>query len=177
MVALGLVVLLVIVGVLLVVVARQPDTFRVERSRTIDAPVAVVFAQVNDYRLWQQWSPWAKLDPAMQVSYEGPATGVGAVQRWRGNSQVGEGSSTIVESRPDELIRMRLEFLKPFKANNEAVFTFVPVEDQVRVTWAMTGPKNLLFKAMHMVMDVDKMCGQAFEEGLQELEVQARQRL
>lgn len=173
MVALGLVVLLV-VAVLVVVVARQPDTFRVERSRTIKAPVAVVFAQVNDYRLWQQWSPWAKLDPGMQVSYEGPQTGVGAVQRWRGNSQVGEGSSTIVESRPNELIRMQLGFLKPFKADNEAVFTFVPVEDQVRVTWAMTGPKNFLFKAMHMVMDVDRMCGQAFEEGLGQLEVQAQ---
>ncbi|PTQ69793.1 SRPBCC family protein [Pseudomonas sp. GV071] len=165
---------LVVVAVLLLVVSRQSDSFHVERSRTIAAPMAEVFAQVNDFHLWQEWSPWAKLDPAMQVTYSGPNSGVGAVQSWVGNNQVGQGSSTIVESRPNELIRMKLQFLKPFQANNDVAFTFVPEGDKVRVTWAMSGPKNFLVKAMHMVMDVDKMCGQAFEQGLAQLEVQAQ---
>lgn len=166
--------LLVVLAVLLLVVSRQSDSFHVERSRVVAAPLATVFAQVNDYHLWQQWSPWAKLDPAMQVTYSGPSSGVGAQQSWVGNSQVGQGSSTIVESRPNELIRMKLRFLKPFQANNDVSFSFVPEGDQVRVTWAMSGPKNLMMKAMHMVMDVDKMCGQAFEQGLAQLEVQAQ---
>ncbi|MEK1940501.1 MAG: SRPBCC family protein [Pseudomonas sp.] len=175
MLSLILIVLVVAVVVLLLVVSRQPDTFRVERSRRIAAPLPVVFAQVNDYHLWQQWSPWAKLDPDMQVTYSGPSSGVGATQSWVGNNQVGQGSSTIVESRPDEFIRMQLRFLKPFQANNEATFTFVPDGESVQVTWAMSGPKNLLMKGMHMVMDVDKLCGQAFEQGLAQLEVQAQQ--
>jgi uncharacterized protein YndB with AHSA1/START domain len=167
--------LVVAVVVLLLVVSRQPDTFHVERSRRIAAPQDKVFAQINDFHLWQQWSPWAKLDPTMQVTYSGPDSGVGATQSWVGNNQVGQGSSTIIESQPNERVRMTLAFLKPFKATNDVVFTVVPEGDTVRVTWAMSGPKNLLMKGMHMVMDMDKMCGQAFEHGLAQLEVQAQQ--
>jgi hypothetical protein len=111
----------------------------------------------------------------MQVTYSGPDTGVGATQSWVGNNQVGQGSSTIIESRPNEVVRMKLAFLKPFKANNDVVFTLLPEGDNVRVTWAMSGPKNLLMKGMHMMMDMDKMCGQAFDQGLAQLEVQAQQ--
>ncbi|GLK92083.1 SRPBCC family protein [Pseudomonas turukhanskensis] len=175
MLNLVIIALVVTLGGLLLVVSRQPDTFHVERSRSIAAPRDKVFAHINDFHLWQQWSPWARLDPAMQVSYSGPDTGVGATQSWVGNNQVGQGSSTIVESRPSELVRLKLAFLKPFKANNDVVFTLLPEGDKVRVTWAMSGSKNLLMKGMHMVMDMDKLCGQAFEQGLAQLEVQAQQ--
>lgn len=70
---------------------------------------------------------------------------------------------------------MQLVFLKPFKANNDVLFTLAPEGDTVRVTWAMSGSKNLLMKAMHSVIDRDKLCGQAFEEGLANLEKQAQQ--
>ncbi len=175
MLSLVVIALVVAVVVLLLVVSRQPDTFHVERSRSITAPQDKVFAQINDFHLWQQWSPWAKLDPTMQVTYSGPESGVGATQSWVGNNQVGQGSSTIIESQPNERVRMELAFLKPFKANNDVVFTLVPEGEKVRVTWAMSGPKNLLMKGMHMVMDMDKLCGQAFEQGLAQLEVQAKQ--
>ncbi|MEN0106728.1 MAG: SRPBCC family protein [Pseudomonas sp.] len=175
MLTLVLIALVVAVAVLLAVVAQQPDTFHVERSRHIAAPIATVFVQINDFRRWQQWSPWAKLDPAMQVSYSGPDTGVGASQSWMGNNQVGQGSSTIVESLANERVRMQLAFLKPFKATNDVLFSLQPEGDGTRVTWAMSGRKNLLMKGMHMVMDMDKMCGQAFEQGLAQLEVQAQQ--
>jgi hypothetical protein len=36
----------------------QPADFRVTRSASIDAPPEVVFAQVNDLRKWNDWSPW-----------------------------------------------------------------------------------------------------------------------
>ena len=86
--------------ILLIVVALQPSDFRVVRSTTIAAPPAAVFAQVNDFRRWEAWNPWGKIDPAMKHSYEGPASGVGAVYHWAGNNEVGEGRMTIVESRP-----------------------------------------------------------------------------
>ena len=80
------------------------------------APPPAVFAQVNDLRQWEAWSPWAKLDPAVKNTFEGAATGTGAIFRWAGNNEVGEGRMTITESRPSDLIRMKLEFLKPFAA-------------------------------------------------------------
>src|SRR5687767_10913564 len=74
------------------IVARQPNEFRVERKATMNAQPDEVFAQVNDFHKWDAWSPWAKLDPAAKYTYEGPAEGEGAIIKWSGNDQVGEGS-------------------------------------------------------------------------------------
>ncbi len=161
-----LIVLAAIVVVFVVVVAMQPSDFRVARSATISAPAPAVFAQVNDFHKWEEWSPWAKLDPAAKSTFEGPPAGTGAIFRWAGNKEVGEGSMTITESRPSDLIRIKLEFLKPFAATNTAEFTFKPEGDQTAVTWSMSGQSNFIGKAFCLFMDMDKMVGGQFEKGL-----------
>ncbi len=155
-----------IVVVFLVVVAMQPSDFRIARSATIAAPAPAVFAQVNELRKWEAWSPWAKRDPDMKQTYEGAAAGAGAVTAWAGNKAVGEGRMTITESRPGELIRIKLEFLSPFTATNTAEFIFRPEGNQTVVTWSMSGRNNFIAKAMHLFMDMDKMVGKDFEAGL-----------
>ena len=85
----GLLVALLVI--LAVIVAVQPADFSVQRSTTIAAPPATVFGLVNDFHQWDKWSPWAKLDPAMKTTFEGPASGEGAIYTWSGNSDVGEG--------------------------------------------------------------------------------------
>ena len=149
-----------------IVVAMQPADFRITRTATISASPADVFAQVNDFRKWQNWSPWAKLDPAAKSTFEGSAAGTGARFRWAGNNQVGEGRMTITESHPSDLIRIELEFLKPFKATNTAEFTFKPEGNQTVVSWSMFGKNNFMGKAMGLIMDCDKMLGGQFEQGL-----------
>ncbi len=161
-----LIALAVIVAVFVVVVAMQSADFRITRSATISAPPEAVFALVNDFHKWEAWSPWEKLDPALKRVYEGPSAGTGSVYSWAGNSQAGEGRMTITESRPSELIRINLEFLKPFKATNTTEFTFKPEFNQTVVTWSMTGKKNFLFKAVHLLMNMEKMVGGDFEKGL-----------
>ena len=160
-----LIVLAVIVVVCVVVVALQPAEFRVTRSATIAAPPETVFAQVNDLHKWEAWSPWAKLDPAAKYSYDGPAAGVGAAFAWSGNNEVGEGRMTITESRPAELVRFRLDFVKPFKGTSTSEFTFKPEGNQTIVAWTMMGQNNFISKAMHLCMDCDKMLGGSFEQG------------
>lgn len=164
-----LIAIAVIVVVFLAVVAMQPSDFRVVRSATIAAPAPAVFAQVNELRKWEAWSPWAKKDPQMKQTYEGAPAGTGAITAWAGNHEVGEGRMTIVESRPGELIRFKLEFFKPFTATNTAEFAFRPEGNQTVVTWSMSGQKNLIAKALHLFMDVDKMIGGDFEAGLANL--------
>jgi hypothetical protein len=158
--------LAVIVVVFIIFVASRTANFRVTRTATISAPAAVVFAQVNDLHKWEAWNPWLKLDPACKMTYEGPPSGVGAGYTWAGNNKVGEGHMTVTESRPNELIRLDLQFLKPFKANNTAEFTFKPEGDQTAVAWSMAGKKNFMFKAVGLFMDTDKMVGGDFERGL-----------
>ena len=165
---LDLILILIAIAVISFVIAAamQPSDFRVTRTTTISAPASVVFPHVNELQKWDAWSPWAKLDPNAKNSFNGPASGVGAIMRWAGNNKVGQGSMTIMESRPDEFIQFKLEFLKPFKATNTAEFTFNSENNQTTVTWSMYGKNNFMGKAMGLIMSCDKMLGGQFEKGL-----------
>jgi uncharacterized protein YndB with AHSA1/START domain len=164
-----LIALAVIVIVFAVIVALQPSDFRVTRTATISVPPPAVFAQVNDFHKWEAWSPWAKLDPAAKNSFEGPSAGIGAIFKWSGNNEVGEGSMTITESRPSDLIRIKLEFLKPFAGTSIAEFTFKPEGNQTTVTWSMAGKNNFMAKAFGLFNSMDKMIGGQFEKGLAQM--------
>ncbi len=148
------------------VIARRPDEFRIARSILIHAAPEAAFAQVNDLHRWQEMSPYAKYDPAAEYTFSGPRSGAGASLAWTGNNKVGEGRMTIIASCPPELVRMNLEFFKPFKVNNTAEFTFETVGADTKVTWSMFGTSRFLCKAMGLFMNMDKMCGSQFEEGL-----------
>jgi len=147
-------------------VQMQPADFRIARSATMSAPPAAVFAQVNNLRNWQNWSPWARLDPDAKLTYDGPPEGVGASYAWAGNDKIGTGRMTVTESKPNEQVDFRLQFIKPFEATNATEFTFKPEGNQTVVTWAMSGSCNFMGKAMNLVMDCDKMVGGDFEKGL-----------
>ena len=158
-----------VVLIFAIVVALQPSDFKVERSATMRAPAAAAFAQVNDFNRWQAWSPWEKVDPALKRSYEGPRAGTGAVYAWQGNNDVGEGRMTITDSRPAELVRIRLEFFKPLAAVNTTEFRFQPSGDGTAVTWTMAGRNNFLSKAICVFVDMDRMVGGMFEQGLTQM--------
>lgn len=169
-VLLGIVVLVVVlVAVFLVMVMLQPSQYHIERTATINAPAPVVFAQVNDFHKWNAWSPWANIDPNMKQTYEGQASGVGAMYSWVGNSDVGEGKMTIIESRPGERIKIQLEFIKPFAASNTTDFIFTPQGNQTSVKWTMSGSNNFIGKAFSVFVSMDKMVGGDFEKGLAKL--------
>lgn len=158
-----------VVVIFLIVVALQPSDFRIERSATMRAPAPAAFAQVNDFQNWRAWLPWEKVDPALKRQYEGPRAGTGAIYAWQGNKDVGEGRMTITESRPGELVRIKLEFFQPFAATNTAEFSFKPAGDSTAVTWSMTGQNNFLSKAMCLFVNMDKMVGGMFEQGLAQM--------
>jgi hypothetical protein len=164
-----LIVLAALIGVFVIVVATRPADFRVSRSARIPVPAAVVFEQVNDLHRFQDWSPWAKIDPNYRLTYDGPTVGVGASFAWDGNKEVGAGRMTCIESKPGEMVKFRLEFLKPFKATNTAEFDFKSTGHQTDVTWSMYGKNNFMAKAVGLFMDCDNMIGPDFEKGLANL--------
>jgi hypothetical protein len=168
-----LVAVAVILAVFVIIVALQPSEYRVARSATISAPPPVVFAHVNDFHKWEAWNPWGKIDPAMKQAYEGAPAGTGAVYSWAGNKEVGAGRMTITESRPGDLVRVKLEFFEPFAATSLAEFTFKPEGTQTAVTWSMSGGKNFMAKAVHLFMNMDKMLGDQFEKGLADMKAAA----
>jgi uncharacterized protein YndB with AHSA1/START domain len=150
----------------LIFVALRPADYTVSRSMTVAAPAAVVFPHVNELKKWEKWNPWMQLDPNSTATYEGPAAGKGAAMKWSGNNNVGSGKMTVTESRPDELVRLHLEFYKPMAGTSDAEFTFKPEGTNTVVTWTMTGKNNFIAKAMCLFMDMDQMVGSQFEKGL-----------
>ena len=158
--------LAVIVILFFVFLVGRPDEFNVMRSATISAPPATVFAQVNDFHKWDDWSPWAKLDPACKNTFDGAAAGKDAKFAWDGNNKVGAGRMTITDSQSPEFIRINLEFLRPFKSTNTTEFTFRSRGSQTLVTWTMSGKTNFMCKIFGLIMDGDKMVGKDFEKGL-----------
>jgi hypothetical protein len=154
---------------LIVVIVTRPATFSVTRSIVSSAPPAVVFPHLNDFRKWEEWSPWAKLDPNATTVFEGPETGTGAIFKWSGNDEVGEGRQEIVESRANEVVRIRLDFIKPFAGTNESEFSLKPEGTGTQVTWTMSGQNHFMSKAFSLIIDCEKMIGHQFEEGLANL--------
>jgi hypothetical protein len=147
-------------------VSSRPDDFRISRSITIAAPADKIFEQVNSPQKMVVWSPWSKLDPNAKMTYSEIQEGVGAAYTWSGNNEVGEGTATIIESKPSELVKTRLDFVKPMQASNTAEFTIQQKGEQVEVTWAMYGKNNFIAKAVGIFIDCDKMVGGMFEQGL-----------
>lgn len=141
------------------------DTFRIARSVTMAAPAERIAPQIQDFHAWEKWSPYEKLDPKMKKTFSGAERGVGATYAWEGNSKAGAGTMTIVAATSQK-ISVALHFTKPMRSENTAEFTLEPDGTGTRVTWTMIGPKNLLMKLMGVFMNMDKMIGQAFDEGL-----------
>ena len=158
-----------VIVVLLIVIATRPSTYRVERHATIAAPVDLVFAQVKDFRKWEAWSPWGKLDPAMKTTFGGTQGEVGAVYEWEGNDDVGAGRMTLTAIKPNERVDIKLEFVKPFESRADNGFMVASAGSDTKITWFMTGENNFMGKAFGLFMDMDQMIGKDFEKGLADM--------
>ena len=159
-------VLALLIAAILIYAATKPDSFRIERSTTIKATSEKVFALINDYKQWEAWSPWEKIDPALKRTYSGAASGVGAIYEWSGNKDIGQGRMEIVESTPSTKVSLKLDFITPFEAHNMVDFTLAQQGDTTTITQAMYGPSPYLSKLMTIFFSMEKMVGGKYEEGL-----------
>jgi hypothetical protein len=164
------------VAVLLLHAARRPDTFRVTRTAVIKAPASRVFLLINDLKSFNTWSPYLRKDPGAQGSYSGPPNGIGAAYAWQGR-KIGSGRMEITLSQAPAKVAMKLDFVKPFKAQNWAEFTLQDEGDNLTiVSWALRGPAPYLFRLMGVVIDMDRIIGKDFEVGLANLKALTERR-
>lgn len=168
-----LVIALLLVLVLVIFAMTKPNEFSIRRSISIHAPRDRVYALIADFRQWPKWSPWERLDPYLKRTLSGAEVGVGSVYEWEGNKKVGAGRMEVIDATPATRVDIKLNFFRPFAAENRTLFTLVPAGDGTNVTWEMTGINNLMFKIMGIVMNMDKMVGRDFEKGLLALKAEA----
>ncbi len=169
----GVIVLVIII--VLVVASTKPDTFRVERSGSIQAPPEKVFALIEDFHKWTLWSPWEHLDPDLKRTYGGADKGKGATYAWHGNAKAGVGRMEILEATPSSRVLIKIDFLKPFEAHNQVDFAIKSEGGVTRVVWSMVGPQAFMMKVMCLFMSMDNMVGKDFEKGLASLKTVAEQ--
>jgi Polyketide cyclase / dehydrase and lipid transport. len=162
-------IVIVAVAAILIYAATKPDSFRVERTATMNAPAEKIFPYIEGLKRWIEWSPYEGRDPGMKRTYSGAESGKGAVYEWDGNDSVGKGRMEILDSRPPNKVVIKLDFLKPFEGHNTAELTVEPKGGQTIVTWAMYGPSTFMTKLIGTFMDMDDMIGRDFAAGLAKL--------
>lgn len=161
--------LALLIGMFLGFVVTRPDTYKVERSIEINTSAEKVFPLINDFHNWKSWSPWEKLDPAMQTTFSGEMSGKGSIYEWKGNSDVGKGSMEIIESVPSSKVILNLHFIEPFEDRSITEFTLDNAGGKAKVNWAMKGNHNFMSKVMCVFVSMDSMIGKDFEAGLKSL--------
>lgn len=170
---LGLVILALILAVLIGIAVKSPES-HMERSIVINAPPAQVYAYLNDFRNFNEWSPWAALDPDTEYTFSGPFKGPGARMSWHStHEQVGDGEQWITEVRQNEYVKSGMQF-GDFEGKFYAEFILKPVADGTEVTWTYHGDvsdSGLGWKMAGKVfgMFLESMLGPFYEDGLKSL--------
>jgi hypothetical protein len=163
---LGLVALFFAVALLL------PRTAHLERSISTDASPATVYGLVNGFQRFNEWSPWAKLDPNTRYTYSGPQTGVGARMDWASaNADVGSGSQEIIAAEPDRSVTNRLDFGmgKP----STAVIRLDPEGAGTRITWSLDSDFSDSLLGRYFGLMLERLVGPDYERGLAQLKALA----
>lgn len=162
-----LIVVLLIAG-LYIYTLFCPKEFRVTRSTSIAASPFEIFPYLNDVQKSQKWSPWVAMEPNAKYEFAGPQSGIGSIVKWEGK-KAGKGMSTLIESRENEFLKLRLDFEKPMKATNMTEYILEPTANGTKMTWTMYGPNNFMGKIMSLFMNCEKMIGDQFETGFNNL--------
>jgi uncharacterized protein YndB with AHSA1/START domain len=149
------------------------DNYEVEREIHVDAPPAAVYERIVDFHRWSAWSPFEDLDPAMDRTFEGAESGVGAIYRWSGNMKAGTGRMEMVDAVPDQRVVIEQRNEKPFKTASTVTFTLDGAGDGTDVTWSVVGPRTTMTRVMGVFKSMDRMIGPVFEKGLAKLKADA----
>jgi len=158
--------LVALLGAIVVIASLRPSAFRIAREIVIAAPPEAVFAQLDDFRRWNAWSPWMKRDPGLAITYEGPESGVGASAAWSSVTS-GIGRLAITECVRDERLRVTLD--QPTKRAKKMAFDLEPLGGGTHVVWSMNGECDFFAKLFGLFVNLDKRIGGDFEGGLADL--------
>ena len=159
----------ILIAGVLALAASRADTFHVERSIVINAAPEKIFPLINDFHGWTAWSPYEKIDPAMNRRYSGATSGKGSTYEWAGRGKSGAGRMEIMESQAPSKIRIQLEFTVPFNSRNRAEFDMQAQGSATRLTWSMDGPSPFISKLMGVFFNMDRMVGRDFQVGLENI--------
>jgi hypothetical protein len=165
----------VVIGIagVLIYAATLPKAYSVSRSTSIDAPPERIFPLINDIKRFNEWNPFAKQDPTIVISYNGPQSGKGAAYSWDSKGKAGKGSLAITAAASPSRVNMRLDMEKPMEGHPNVVFALEPKGTATEVSWTMAGPNPYINRIFGTIFNMDKIIGGIFAAGLSDLKVLA----
>ena len=165
-VALAIVATFALIGVFL------PKVATVERSTTIAATPETVYALVDGFKRFNEWSPWASLDPATKYAYSGPERGVGARMEWSSdNPDVGNGSQEIIAAEPGRSVTSTLDL--GMDTPTTTTMVLAPEGTGTRATWTLKSDFSGSLVGRYFGLALDGMVGPDYEKGLAKLKALA----
>lgn len=164
-----LTIIAIVIVVFLVVKAVQSPHYVIARSVVINAPADKVFPYLNTRAIANSWNPFLKQDPAVKITLSGPGAGVGSKTAWEGNTRMGAGNAEVIESVPNDHILVKLDMQRPMACRQVASYWLEPAGNGTKVTWKVEGDNTFIPRVMCTFMNMDKMVGGAFLQGLTEL--------
>ncbi|TCT13676.1 carbon monoxide dehydrogenase subunit G [Tepidamorphus gemmatus] len=164
-----------IVGVIIVVALGLiaglllPRHVDVSRAIVINAPSGAIWPLVSDLRRFNEWSPWASIDPeGTTYHYEGAKDGVGQRMVWRSaHPDVGSGSHEITEIDPGRSVTAQLRFGELGKAEANIILT--PAGHGTEVTWDFATDLGMNPVRRWLGLFIDGWVGKDYEAGLERL--------
>lgn len=145
-----------------------PGEAVVQRQVRIAAPPEKVYALVSSIRRFNEFSPWAEIDPNTKYTFEGPETGAGQKMSWdSADPNVRRGSLTIVDAVPGRRVGTELDFEGMAPAS--ASFELAPDGSGTAVTWGLKAPLNGAAERWFGIAMMDRIVGGMYEKGLAKL--------
>jgi effector-binding domain-containing protein len=160
----GLIFLIVIISFFL------PGSYHFERTIIVQTDASLPFTLTKDFREWDKWLPWHKLDTTMAKTYSEEQGVEGSWYTWNSqNPEAGKGKVTILKLVENEYIENEMAF--DGMGTTIATFTFEPAEGGTKVLWALDGngkgmPWYWLIPSKYFNLMMDRMVGKDFEKGL-----------
>ncbi len=159
------------VALLLIVALFTKKEYGVVREVTINKPKSEVFEYVKLLKNQDNFSVWANKDPEMKKDFRGTDGTVGFTSAWDSkNPDVGKGEQEILKIVDGERIDYEIRFIEPFASTSLAYLTVEGIsETQTRVKWGFTGKMKYPTNLFLLIMDMEGMIGNDFQEGLNKL--------
>lgn len=166
-----LIAVVIIIAIPLIVALFTKKEYAVEREVIINKPKQEVFDYIKFVKNQDNYSVWAKMDPAMKKEYKGTDGTVGFISAWDSQiKDVGKGEQEIMKISDGERLDFELRFKVPFEATDNAYMTTKTIaENQTKVKWGFEGKMNYPMNFMLLFMDMEKMLGTDLAIGLTNL--------
>ena len=160
-----------LVAIILIVPIFVKKDFGLVREIIVNKSKLYVFDYLKYLKNQDNFSVWAGVDPDMKKDYKGTDGTVGFVSAWESqNKKVGAGEQEIIKIAEGERLDYELRFIKPMKATNQAFMTTErQSESQTKVKWGFSGKMTYPMNMMLLFMNMEKMIGSDFENGLVKL--------